>query len=377
MKSSQTKGRSGCIFILVSFSLLILLISSVSKQSSEFISDWLKDIDTTNVALSLFESQNHYFQTNDENNYSLISLGTQLISSIDFNDPNSFLRQEIPGYRFFDTKIHIAGEGTNFSNIPYESTPPLEVLLKERVVAEELLKEIQEENIEKNWETIEKKLEDEVVFIYQSHSWESFLPLLKDDGLNPDEATSNNPKANVIALGEILQSELKSKGIRAKHDTTNMTDALLGRGWNYNQSYILSRETILEVLGQSNSIRYFVDIHRDSARRDITTIDIKNKSYARLFFVVGEGHKNFQANLEIAELLHFALEKKYPGLSRGVFTKDSTQGNGKYNQDLSNRSILLEVGGVDNNLEELQNGIHAFSDVFSNFIWEEKGAGEF
>lgn len=75
------------------------------------------------------------------------------------------------------------------------------------------MKEVQEENTEKGWETIEKKLEDELVFIYQSHSWESFLPLIKDDRLNPDEATSNNPKANIIALVELLHSELKGKGI--------------------------------------------------------------------------------------------------------------------------------------------------------------------
>lgn len=55
--------------------------------------------------LSLFESQNHYFQTKDENNYSLISLGTQLISSIAFNDTSSFLRQEIPGCRFLIQKF--------------------------------------------------------------------------------------------------------------------------------------------------------------------------------------------------------------------------------------------------------------------------------
>ncbi|NAW45101.1 stage II sporulation protein P, partial [Salmonella sp. gx-f4] len=60
----------------------------------------------------------------------------------------------------------------------------------------------------------------------------------------------------------------------------------------------------------------------------------------------------------------------YPGLSRGVFIKSKSEGNGIYNQDLSNRSILLEFGGVDNNLEELYNAVDAFAKVFSDYYWK-------
>ncbi|MER2256408.1 MAG: stage II sporulation protein P, partial [Priestia megaterium] len=34
------------------------------------------------------------------------------------------------------------------------------------------------------------------------------------------------------------------------------------------------------------------------------------------------------------------------------------------------RSILIEVGGVDNNMEELTNTVKAFSDVFSEYYWQ-------
>jgi len=73
----------------------------------------------------------------------------------------------------------------------------------------------------------------------------------------------------------------------------------------------------------------------------------------------------------LAKELHQGLEKKYPGLSRGVLAKRKTSGNnGLYNQDLSNNSILIEVGGVDNNMEELTNTVKAFSDVFSENFWK-------
>lgn len=50
------------------------------------------------------------------------------------------------------------------------------------------------------------------------------------------------------------------------------------------------------------------------------------------------------------------MEKKYPGLSTGVFSKGSPGDNGVYNQDLNDRALLLEFGGVDNNLEEAAAG---------------------
>ena len=39
-------------------------------------------------------------------------------------------------------------------------------------------------------------------------------------------------------------------------------------------------------------------------------------------------------------------------LSRGVFGKDKTQGNGIYNQDLSKGALLVEFGGVDNHMAQ-------------------------
>ncbi len=38
------------------------------------------------------------------------------------------------------------------------------------------------------------------------------------------------------------------------------------------------------------------------------------------------------------------MEKKYPGLSVGVLSKGSPGDNGVYNQDLNDRSLLLEFG---------------------------------
>lgn len=40
--------------------------------------------------------------------------------------------KSLPGFGKYDTEIVIAGEGTNYSNLPIESSVPLEEVVKER-----------------------------------------------------------------------------------------------------------------------------------------------------------------------------------------------------------------------------------------------------
>src|SRR5699024_4856081 len=56
----------------------------------------------------------------------------ELITSIKPNDARSLLRNEIPGFSIYDQQILIAGEGTDFTNLPIESSPPLEDVLEDR-----------------------------------------------------------------------------------------------------------------------------------------------------------------------------------------------------------------------------------------------------
>ena len=66
------------------------------------------------------------------------------------------------------------------------------------------------------------------------------------------------------------------------------------------------------------------------------------------------------------------MEEKYPGLSRGIIKHNSSGNNSVYNQDLSNKAMLIEIGGVDNTFEEMYLTADAFADVFSEFYWDAK-----
>ncbi|UOQ94029.1 stage II sporulation protein P [Halobacillus shinanisalinarum] len=284
----------------------------------------------------------------------------EMATNVDVGDIRSLLGREIPGLERYHTEIAIAGKGTDLSTLPVESLPPTEEQLQNQEVNQSQLDLAEEEGTPQKNEEISKKS----VYIYQSHSWEAYKPLIKSEHPN---ASSTNEKVNVIAVGTKLKEELEGRGIGVKHDKTNVTKGLKERNLDYTHSYEFSRGLVQEALAQNDNLSYLIDIHRDSQPRSITTTTINGKDYARLFFIVGKENEKFEQNLEVAKEINAALEQKYPGISRGVFVKTKLEGNGVYNQDLTNRAMLLEFGGVENNLNELYNSIEAFAEVFSTY----------
>ncbi|MBT2696626.1 stage II sporulation protein P [Bacillus sp. ISL-40] len=358
------------IFLLIFCIVFILNFSGIkNKFTSDFLystsvnlpTEFFLNLMSNEIAL-LDASDMKISKNNDQKMPSVSKIITMSVFDIWHKDIRTFFGNEIPGFREFNTEIAVAGIGTNLTNLPFESAPPVEILLKEKEMAEKELADSDKST--SNPPPI--KTGKEVVFIYHSHSWESFLPQL--NGVkNPNEAVSFNQNKNVIDVGKSLQAELIKKGIVTAHSTTNATEELKKKNWNYNNSYTLSREIVQETMAREKSIQYLIDIHRDSQSKKVTTINIKGKPFARLFFVVGKENQNYDKNLYLAKELNKKLEDRYPGISRGVFVKTKDDGNGVYNQDLSSNSMLLEFGGVDNTKVELDNTIKAFSEVFSEF----------
>jgi stage II sporulation protein P len=53
-----------------------------------------------------------------------------------------------------------------------------------------------------------------------------------------------------------------------------------------------------------------------------------------------------------------------------VLLKNNEGSNSLYNQDLNKNAMLIEFGGVDNNLEELYRTADAVADIFSDYYWQ-------
>lgn len=198
-----------------------------------------------------------------------------------------------------------------------------------------------------------------IVYIYNSHQLENYNNANLDIyGITP----------NVLMASYLLKEKLNSKGISTIVEDTNLTEFLNINGWNHASSYKASRIFILDKKNKYDSLKYFIDIHRDSVGKSGTTTNIGGKDYAKVLFVIGLEHDNYNANLKTSEGINNLINKYYPGLSKGILKKEGVGVDGIYNQDISPNSILIEVGGVDNNIDEVLNTIEALSNILSYYI---------
>ncbi|MGF3103779.1 stage II sporulation protein P [Rossellomorea sp. DUT-2] len=298
----------------------------------------------------------------------LSSLLFQVATNVSFEDPRSFLGRELPGFSIFDGDILVAGEGTDFTNMPIESVPPPEALEAENEAPLKNVENLKESDqksgdVAPPLSTGNKK----TVHLYFTHTRESYLPYL-EGVTNPDSAMHS--EVNVTKVGDMVKRNLEGLGIGTTIDKTDVIANLNNKGLDYWAAYQESRPLVQAAMTSNKDLLYLVDIHRDSQRRAITTGTINGKSYAKLAFVVGEEHPNYEQNLKVATELHKLLEANYKGISRGVIAKKGSGTNGKFNQDLSSNAMLLEFGGVDNTFEELERSAQAFAEVFADYYWQ-------
>jgi stage II sporulation protein P len=203
------------------------------------------------------------------------------------------------------------------------------------------------------------------VFIYHSHNRESWLPELQHKGVKSANEAYDDEK-NITLLGKRLAARLEELGIGAVSSEKDYPTEVPNYNWNF--SYKYSLDTVREAMAQHETLEYFFDIHRDSQNRDLTTTTINGKTYAQVYFIVGNKNKNWKKNKDLAEKINKELDAKYPGLSRGVWAK--SEGHGEYNQSVSPNSILIEVGGPYNTLLESNRTIDILAGVISDIFWE-------
>lgn len=189
------------------------------------------------------------------------------------------------------------------------------------------------------------------VLITHTHTTECYAA--HDAGFaNPDDPTrTDDPEKNMLAVGERVASELRAAGIGVIHDTEVHDKP-------YNGAYGHAKTAIERYLKQYPSIKVVLDLHRDAIyQSDGThikpTATIDGKTAAQVMIIVGM--KNTTAvpnphtaeNLSLGVRLQQALHKNYPGIARPLLLADA-----RYNQQLTNGSLLIEVGSDSNTLEE-------------------------
>lgn len=225
---------------------------------------------------------------------------------------------------------------------------------------EENIKSVNTVNNDKMFSVKEEKVNDPIVYLYNTHQTENYK---KIDG------TSFEP--NIMIATDYLKEKISNSGINTIVEKRNISDVLLKNNWSYGSSYRVSRSFIESTINEYQSIKYLFDIHRDSGSHEYTTLCINNKCYAKILFLIGLENANYIENQEYAENLSKRLNNKVNGISKGILQKQGPKVNGVYNEDFSNRTILIEVGGENNTIDEVYNTIDVLSEVIIDYIKEE------
>lgn len=199
---------------------------------------------------------------------------------------------------------------------------------------------------------IELNSPDPQVLIVHTHTTESYEPYQRSYYDSEFPYRTKDPEHNVTRIGEVLAQRLADQGISVLHDGT------IHDSPTYTGAYDRSEATIRAALEEYPSIKVVIDLHRDAVycddgSRKAPVAEINGSSAAQFMIIAGCDDGRFgnmpyyEQNLSLACLIQDAAEALYPGLARPVLFDYRN-----YNQHISTGSLLIEVGGHANSLDE-------------------------
>lgn len=210
--------------------------------------------------------------------------------------------------------------------------------------------------------TIEKDSSKPQILIYHTHSQEAFSDSRK--GVEED---------TIVGVGEELAKVLSDYGYNVIHDKTKYD--IMGEGLDRNLAYNYARDGIKKTLEENPTIEVILDIHRDGGKKRVTTIDGVDTAQIMLFNGISTNTKgqpierlpneNLQGNLAFSLQIQLKGREIFPGLMYKNYLKSL-----RYNQHFRERSILAEVGTVNNTVAEAKNSMNYLGTLIDEVLGE-------
>ncbi len=198
------------------------------------------------------------------------------------------------------------------------------------------------------------------ILVYHTHTTESFISSIDRLYDKNVPTRSMDSRYNVVRVGNELTRQLESYGFKVVHNGTVHDYP------EYDMSYVNANKTLAQYLKSYPSIKLAIDVHRDAVdleNRLRVVTEINGQNAARIMFVVGAGSENWEKNLELAVKIQNRLNQIAPGLAKHIYISKN-----KYNQYMTERSLLVEIGGDGNLLEECLVSVKYLSRAISDVI---------
>lgn len=184
------------------------------------------------------------------------------------------------------------------------------------------------------------------IAVYHTHSDESYVPT--------DGKESINGNGGIYDVGQTMVNKFKEMGFKVDYNKANHNPHDIN-------AYNRSRKTAAGLLKAQPDV--ILDVHRDAVPPDQYQTKVKGQEVTKIKLVVGRSNPNMKTNMEFAKKIKTVMDKKEPGLSNGIYV-----GKGSYNQDLSPRAMLLEIGSHTNPKQDAEKAAALFADVLPTVI---------
>lgn len=208
--------------------------------------------------------------------------------------------------------------------------------------------------------SIEKNSDVPQILIYHTHASETYI-----------DSKSNVEADTVVGAGNYLTELLTNMGYNVYHDRTAY-DRLPDGSGNRNFAYSTALPNIEKILADNPSIEVVIDLHRDSGEKRVTTINGKDCAQIMLFNGLSRNQSgpierldnpNLQANLGFSLQTALVGRKLYPGFVVRNYLK-----NYRYNMHLRERSLLIELGTVNNTVMEAYNAMEPLANILNQML---------
>ena len=190
------------------------------------------------------------------------------------------------------------------------------------------------------------------VLIVHTHGSEAYTMPKGQEYVPTGTCRTADTSVNMIRVGDEIAAALSSYGISVLHDRALYDDPA------YDGAYERAADAIRGYLDKYPTLSFVLDVHRDaiespSGARYAPVCTVEGRQAAQVMIICGCDNgttvqlPNWRQNLRFAAAWERSMEQLYPGFTRPVLLSYRF-----YNQDLTNGSLLIEVGGHGNNLNE-------------------------
>lgn len=189
---------------------------------------------------------------------------------------------------------------------------------------------------------------DKSLGLYSTHNDESYI--------TGDGTESVYGKGGIHDIGRLLAQKLAERNIDTYYNETLHIP-------HDSSAYVRSRSTAKSLLNDGATAIF--DIHRDGTSRSFYLTSNNGKYYSKVRIVVGQSNPNKDANLQLALYLVSVAKRLYPWLIADIY-----YGSGRYNQDLSSKALLFEMGCHKIEKEYVKRTVPYLADVIYTTLFE-------